>query len=310
MILLLDGRLQLDLKEGISLSPDTSPRISIALLMTCYNRRATTLAGLASVRAQKGLEHCALVVYLVDAGSSDGTADAIEEQFAEVHLIRGDGSLFWNGGMRMAFAEAMKVGYDGYIWFNDDTVLTDDAVARLVQCEREWRTTHGPAMVVGSVQDAATGKHTYGGFVMRRRGLSMSLVSVPPDPVKPVACDTVNGNFVLVPKEVVAVLGNLEAGFRHQIGDVDYGLRARAAGFDVVLAPGYLGSCSSNSVAGTWRDRTQPFVKRWRNLMSPKGAPVREWLLYTRRHYGWRWPLYAMSPYLKTIVTSLLPRRR
>ena len=294
----------------MSLSADTTSTIGIAFLMTCFNRRETTLAGLASVRAQKGLEGCEVAVYLVDDGSKDGTADAVEEQFPEVHLMRGDGSLFWNGGMRKAFAAAMKVGYDGYIWFNDDTVLTEDAVARLLQCEWEWKKTHGPAVVVGSVQDPATGKHTYGGFVMQRRGLSMGLIPVWPDPVSPVACDTVNGNFVLVPKEIVEVLGNLEAGFRHQIGDVDYGLRARAAGFDVVLAPGYLGSCSNNSMVGTWRDRTLPFGKRWRNLMSPKGAPIREWLLYTRRHYGWRWPLYAMSPYLKTIVTSLVPRRR
>jgi hypothetical protein len=36
--------------------------------------------------------------------------------------------------------------------------------------------------------------------------------------------------------------------------------------------------------------------------LSPKGAPFREWLLYTRRHFGWRWPLYALSPYVKTLL--------
>jgi GT2 family glycosyltransferase len=137
----------------------------------------------------------------------------------------------------------------------------------------------------------------------------MSLEPVLPDTHNPLACDSMNGNFVLIPGEIVGVLGNLEKRFRHQIGDVDYGLRARAAGFDVVLAPGYFGWCSNNTSEGTWRDSSISFKKRWKDLMSPKGAPVSEWLLYTRRHYGWRWPLYFASPYVKTVLTSLTPRR-
>ena len=293
----------------MSLLSDPSSKTRIAILMTCFNRRAMTLAGLASLRQQTGLEDCALMVYLVDDGSKDGTADAVAEQFPAVHLLRGDGSLFWNGGMRRAFAEAMAVGYDGYLWFNDDTVLAPDAIHRLLATARAWERERGPAIVVGSVQDAGTGAHTYGGFTMQRHGLSMSLHPVLPDTQKPMACDSMNGNFVLIPSEIVAVLGNLEERFRHQIGDVDYGLRARAAGLDVVLAPGYFGYCSHNTSRGTWRDRSIPFRQRWKNLMSPKGAPVREWLLYTRRHYGWRWPLYFASPYAKTILTSLPLRR-
>jgi GT2 family glycosyltransferase len=287
----------------------TSSKTRIAILMTCFNRCAVTLGGLASLQQQTGLGDCELAIYLVDDGSKDGTADAVQQQFPAVHLLRGDGSLFWNGGMRRAFAAAISTGYDSYLWFNDDTVLAPDAIHRLLATARAWEQEHGPAIVVGSVQDAGSGKHTYGGFIMQRHGLSMGLESIPPHTHKPLACDSMNGNFVLIPSEIVAVLGNLEARFRHQIGDVDYGLRARAAGFDVVLAPGYFGHCSNNSSKGTWRDRSMPFKQRWKNLMSPKGAPMGEWLLYTRRHYGWRWPLYFASPYVKTVLTSLMPGR-
>ncbi len=287
----------------------TASKTRIAVLMTCFNRRATTLAGLRSLQQQTGLDDCELAVYLVDDASSDGTAEAVQKHFPGVNLLHGDGSLFWNGGMRRAFAEAMTADHDAYLWFNDDTVLLQDAVHRLLASARAWERQHGPAITVGSVQDPGTGAHTYGGFTMRRSGLSMSLQPVLPDPNHLLVCDSMNGNFVLVPSEVVAVLGNLEEKFRHQIGDVDYGLRARAANLAVVLAPGYFGFCSHNSSRGTWRDRSLSFRKRWSNLLSPKGAPLREWLLYTRRHYGWRWPLYFASPYLKTIMTSLLSRR-
>ena len=286
-----------------------SSKTRIAVLMTCFNRRDLTLAALASLQRQVKLEDCELSTYLVDDGSDDGTADAVALQFPEVHLLRGDGSLFWNGGMRMAFAEAMTFDHQAYLWFNDDTVRGEDAICRLLVTAGAWQQQHGAAIIVGSVQDAVTGAHTYGAFTMRRRGLSMSLQPLMPHAQNALRCDSMNGNLVLIPGEISKVLGNLEARFRHQIGDVDYGLRARSAGFDVVLAPGYFGYCSTNLGAGTWRDRSIPFKKRWRNLMSPKGAPVREWLLYTRRHYGWRWPLYFASPYVKTVLTSLIPRK-
>lgn len=292
------------------MTPDLSAKTKIAVVMTCFNRRELTLAGLSSLYAQTGVDDVEFATYLVDDGSTDGTGDAIRAAFPQVRVITGDGSLYWNGGMRKAFAAAMEVGYDAYIWFNDDTALTNDAMARILRCSRDWTETHAPAIIVGSVRDAITGKHTYGGFAIHRQGLSMELRPVVTSLSEPVRCDSMNGNFVLIPKQIVAVLGNLEPRFRHQIGDVDYGLRARTAGFDVVLAPGYFGFCSGNSSQGTWRDTSIPFRKRWKSLMSPKGAPVSEWLLYTRRHYGWRWPLYAVSPYLKTVVSSFAPKKR
>jgi len=72
--------------------------------------------------------------------------------------------------------------------------------------------------------------------------------------------------------------------------------------------PGYVGDCFGHHAQGTWRDRNLPFAKRWQHLRSPKGVPIREWVLFTRRHFGWRWLHYAMSPYLKTVLSSMLAR--
>jgi GT2 family glycosyltransferase len=129
---------------------------------------------------------------------------------------------------------------------------------------------------------------------------------IEPHPETPLACDAMNGNFALIPAEVASVVGNIEERFRHQFGDLDYALRARCAGFDVVLVPGYVGECAENMSAGTWRDPTISFAQRWRNLISPKGVPWSEWFLFTRRHYGWRFAYYSISPYLKTIFLSVI----
>ena len=274
-------------------------KIRLAVLMTSFNRRSMTLETLDSLFGQKHIENLDMTVYLVDDDSSDGTGPAVVQRFPQVTLLQGNGSLFWNGGMRKAFATALAAGFDGYIWLNDDTRLEENALHRLVACVMA---IGEPTIVVGSIRDLYTGERSYGGVQKRRSGLRLDFVPQLPDRSRAVRCDTMNGNFTFIPAAVASRLGNLDDGFQHQLGDFDYGLRATKAGIPIFIAPGYFGYCSDNPSSGTWRDSTLSLNQRWRHLMSPKGAPPREWFLYTRRHYGWRWPLYSISPYLKSII--------
>ena len=68
-----------------------------------------TLACLRSLGAQQ-VPGVALDVFVLDDASSDGTSEAVAEQFPEVTVLHGDGELYWNGGMRRAFAAAIAVG--------------------------------------------------------------------------------------------------------------------------------------------------------------------------------------------------------
>ena len=174
--------------------------------------------------------------------------------------------------------------------------------AHLLTCAQDQDLMCGPGIVAGSVMNPLTRTHDYGGYNVLRRGFRTELVPVLPDSTKAVHCDTMNGNFVYIPHAITAVLGNLEGSFTHQFCDLDYGLRAAQAGFQVTIAPGYCGTCKPNSAKNTWRDETIPFRERWLNLVSPKGAPPLEWLTFVRRHYRWRWLFYLLSPYVKTIL--------
>ena len=110
------------------------PFTTIAVLMTSFNRRDQTLACLAALSAQRDIEGITVTVFPVDDNSTDSTTEAVRARFPEVNLLHGDGSLFWNGGMRLAFAMAMQRGFDAYFFLNDDTVLYEDAVRRLIDC--------------------------------------------------------------------------------------------------------------------------------------------------------------------------------
>jgi glycosyltransferase involved in cell wall biosynthesis len=65
----------------------------IAILLTCFNRRETTLACLASIEAAvAGSADYRIVI--VDDGSSDGTADAVRAAFPDAMLVIGSGNLY------------------------------------------------------------------------------------------------------------------------------------------------------------------------------------------------------------------------
>jgi hypothetical protein len=132
------------------LSAFSSMPFRIAALLTCHNRREKTVECLRALRVQtlpgwngpptaeedrrlkivdspnsNNAAHLpspisdlpspnryAIEVFLVDDGSTDGTADAVREVWPEATIIQGDGNLFWCGGMRVAWAAAAKTDPD------------------------------------------------------------------------------------------------------------------------------------------------------------------------------------------------------
>ncbi len=279
--------------------------LRLAALLTCHNRQDRTLGCLTSLYAQVDPNMFTLDVFLVDAGSSDGTREAVRERFPQVTLIERGTDLYWNGGMRVALGHAYETDPDLYLWLNDDVQLDDDALVRLLACHRELEADRAaPAIVVGSTRDPVSGAHTYGGVVRTDRWRPMRYDLVPPAE-DPKQVETMNGNCVLVPREVVVHIGNLAREFTHGMGDYDYGHRAERAGCEVWIAPGTIGTCARNPAA----ERAGSFAEQRKRLTNPTGGlPPAEWFTYVRRWAGPLWPAYAVSPYVRR-VTQWAARR-
>jgi GT2 family glycosyltransferase len=286
---------------------------SLAVVMTCHNRRDKTLACLRRLFDQSDLpEGLSIAVYLTDDGSSDGTSEAVRSAYPDVCVLKGDGNLFWNRGMRAAWDDALKGDYDFYLWLNDDTLLYPSAVKALLDTHRALGANGNDVNIVaGSTQDGDTGVLTYGGVVQSSRWHPLKLNLVEPSSSLPLPCDTVNGNCVLIPRSVVQRVGNMDPFFTHGMGDYDYAFRARAEGCAVWVAPGFVGTCSRNSLKNSWMDGELRLLQRLKKLNQPKGLPLREWRVFTMRHTGILWPLFWLMPYGRTIISSLMawPRR-
>jgi GT2 family glycosyltransferase len=279
---------------------------TIAAIATCHNRKDKTLASLDALFKQKLSDDVQLVVYLVDDGSTDGTTEAVLQTYPQVKMIPGDGSLFWNGGMRVAFGEAIKADPDYYLWFNDDTDLYPNAVAKLLSTYQSL-SDRGEAnsIIVGATCDPETGKLTYGGMVQSSwwHPLKFQLIQPTQDPQP---CHTMNGNCVLIPQKVARLVGNLDPNFIHSTGDLDYGLRVRQGGGSVWLVPDYIGTCATHGKEEDyWENPHMTWRDRFKKATQAKGLPPGDWKIFAQRHAGPFWLFYWGLPYIRLLFAAI-----
>jgi len=272
----------------------------ITAILTSHNRREKTLACLRSYFDQALRTPATLEAVLVDDGSTDGTAEAVQAIAAPVTIVRGSGDLYWAAGMALAEKEALRRAPDCLLWLNDDVVLDRDALERLLAVAGKGDST---CIVVSAVRDPTTGDTTYSG--LRRRDYHPLRYERVEPADRPLAVETFHGNIVLVPRAVAVSIGGIDGQFAHGAADYDYGLRATKAGVINLLAPGTVGTCSWDSPNKPWLNPSKPFRERLQFLLGPKGLPPRSFARYLRRHGGRAWFVFWLALYAKFLAVSL-----
>ncbi len=273
-----------------------SNKTSIAVLLTSHNRKEKTLECL------KALYKCILPndfflsVFMVDDGSSDETSIAVASTFPEVNIIQGNGNLYWNRGMHLAWkTAATKQDFDYYLWLNDDTNLTYNGIIELFEIVK---TASSPIIVCGAI---CSDRNIFSYGLMSKNGNSIL-----PNNTREKGM-YMNGNCVLVPRDIYKQVGNLDPIFPHAIGDYDYGLRAIKNGFEILTTKSYVGVCNQNEFLPIWCYPKTPLVKRIKKLYSPLGnAHPYYFFIYERRHLGFLVAIkHFLSIHLRVLVPSL-----
>lgn len=94
-----------------------------------------------------------------------------------------------------------------------------------------------------------------------------------------------NGNVVLIPKSFYEVLGNLDPAFHHDLGDVDYGLRAKKNGVGVFTSRTAVASGEKNHFCRVRLNHSN-LLNRFKKLYSPLGSPPLIDFYFRKKHFG------------------------
>lgn len=248
--------------------------MKVAVLITCHNRKQTTVRCVLTVVDMVAGDS----VYLVDDGSTDGTADAVRELGLGVKIIEGNGNLYWAKGMNLAWKTAVQTGvdYDFYLWLNDDVKLKREALDGLIA---DWRSTNDPrSVIVGPCSfDITEDRSTYSATTSKD-------VQIFPNGRNVQRADGwFNGNVVLVPRAAYESVGIISDEYSHGRADYDYAERLKAAGIPCYCSSKFAGVCENDF------EKKRAKLSRWQRfamLWKPGYLNLADLWRFKRRYYG------------------------
>lgn len=215
-------------------------RRQIYVLIPTHNRRAILCATLINVRKQLPPESARLIV--VDAGSTDGTRDAVQAQCPSVELIYGHSNMWWTASVNHGLRHIAKTARldDLVLLMNDDIDLAPDALSRLLEAsEMESQALIGAVNIVHRTGEIPR-VYFCGGyydlrFARHKSNIPEGTTWHVPDS-RFLDSDFLYGRLLVIPWKVLQLVGHFdEENFPQYCADEDFCYRAKGLGIRVLV---------------------------------------------------------------------------
>lgn len=270
--------------------------MKVLVLLTCHNRINKTRSCINSLI--NGNKDLSFTFVVVDDGSTDNTVEMLNEmnKVNDLYIVQGNGNLYYSRGMRIAmeFARNLENKYDFVLLVNDDVLFFSKSILLLIERSSELNN----AIIAGATVDE-NGQQTYGGIKYYSK-IKYKMLKVNETNIE---ADTFNANCVLIPINVFLSCEIIDSRYIHSLGDFDYGLNLKKAGYKIYTSKDYVGLCNKNPINNTWQDRSLSIIKRIQKKESIKGAPIKQWFYFLKKHFGIGFALfYSITPFIKIVL--------
>ncbi len=251
------------------------------------NRRTDTLECLESIAAGS---YGTIRAIVLDAGSSDGSVQAVRASFPQTQVIELTQNLGYAGNNNTGIRAALDQGADWVFVLAEDVVLDHECLARLVEVAEGDPSIGivGPMVYhhdePGVIQSA--------GGRLSARCVAWHLGQNEPDRGQfrePHHVEWISGCAILVRRSVIDEVGMLDPRFFYYCEETEWCVRARKAGWRIVQVPG----------AGIWHKGVQ---RDYRPKPSVTHHATRNRLLMLSKHHA---PLAARGTAWLEILRTL-----
>jgi GT2 family glycosyltransferase len=213
-----------------------NPLVYVVILN--WNNAGDTLECLKSLEQ---IDYQPYVPIVVDNGSSDGSVEIIRAAFPDIRQIELDTNQGYAAGNNHGIEYALKEGADYVLVLNNDTLVEKNMLRNLVDLAEagEGIGMVGPKMycyrpadmifALGSSVNWSRGETVNRGMFLKETEIDASVAKGP--------VDFIAGCCVLVSRQMLEEVGLLDPVYYLNYEDVDWGVRASRAGFEIWLNP-------------------------------------------------------------------------
>jgi GT2 family glycosyltransferase/glycosyltransferase involved in cell wall biosynthesis len=179
-------------------------------------------------------------ILVVDNGSRDGSSAFVRERLPDIDLLETTRNLGFSGGCNAGICRALDRGAEAVLLVNSDAVLRPDAVGALLGAAGDCPDAGVLGALIVSREEpdhVASAGLTFSERTgrMRHRDAGARIAHVAPS--HPHDVTAISGCVMWIRADVFRRIGLLDEEYFYSFEDLDFCMRARRAGFRVMLVP-------------------------------------------------------------------------
>lgn len=265
----------------------------VFIVVLNWNGRELVLDCLHSIQQ---LRYDNVTTLVVDNCSTDGSVEAVKEEYPDVGIIENKRNLYWSGGNNEGIKYALEKQADYILLLNNDTTVDPDMIREMVDVAEQDSSIgllgpkiyyhHDPELLwyAGGRVNLVQGRLWHTGIREKDRGQYDQVSEV----------DYVTGCALMIRNEVAHRIGLIDTAYTLYCEDVDYSIRAGKAGYRLILVPS---AKMWHKVSASW------------GIISLRKARMKlrsQLILYRRYAPVWAWfttiPLFLLLDALRVFM--------